>query len=353
MSTGTIQTPSCPQGLSASVCNTIFSCSGYYFDGKELEDYWDDHNCILYYTIPLNTTASAMTATGAYLQYNPEGQQFIQTNVNNLFKTYQSTNTFTDDTSSSQYSPFQNKISSLCINTTLPGVCEGALTSYCPQYTRQDVINSQINTSLCGCYVPPDPSLLPYSGGCTGGATGCTGNAACDPLCHRAMTSQKANPATGELYTCPQNVCVINNTVIDAQQSNINGGINFTNICAGCTGENGCLCVISGVNISETMGNIGVSDVNFNQLCGSNSVCLVEDGNGNIISSGGCTGISSSNIPVPQRTMIPNMAILFIILILIFIVLFICLMLRLDKPKIKYPASLVEYAPPAKNVYIP
>ena len=107
--------------------------------------------------------------------------------------------------------------------------------------------------NFCGCYVPPDPVYLQYTLGspqcalgtpgciigCTAGVSGCTGQPACDPLCHRALTSQKANSSSGDFIKCPQNICVIDNVVINASNNVIPGGINFNNVCSGCGGGDG------------------------------------------------------------------------------------------------------------------
>jgi hypothetical protein len=336
-------------------------CSGGVGAGTVLFNYWETNNCPAAYGQILNT------GTGGILEYNPDGQALVQELVVQLFDTYFQTNQLTDNVTSTSYNTFQNTLLNLCINPTLPGVCGQFLggtagaTGYCGQYTRTDVINSPTLTNFCGCYIPPDPVYLQYTlgspgcqigtgctAGCTAGNEGCTGQPACDPLCHRALTSQKAYDPTGTIITCPQTICVIDNVVINADSSRVPGGINFNNSCSGCVGatgngSSGCLCVVSGVNISQTMSNIGIG-TNFNQFCGPGSVCIVEDSNGNIISEGGCTGINPVNAGIPLVNYLPTVGILFIMFLVLALVLFISITARFASPKVEVP--VVEYKPP-------
>ncbi len=319
----------------------ILNCSGEVGPGQALFNYWRNNNCPLSYSQFINGFI------GSNLQYNQDSQSTVQNLVVQLFDTYFITNALTDNVTSPEYNPFQNTLLSLCLDPTLPGVCAQFLEGYCANYTRDQVINSPVLTNFCGCYVPPDPNYLQYTLGtpqcnqgvsgcqsCTGGQTGCTGQPACDPLCHRALTSQRSNDVIGVEITCPQNVCVIDDVTINVQSSNIPGGINFNSVCPGCSnGNQSCLCVVSGVNVSATMSQIGVG-VNFNQLCGPSSVCLVEDNDGNIISQGACTGISDENIPITPYSYLPNLGIIIIMLLIVLIFLFVSITLRFTPQEI-------------------
>jgi hypothetical protein len=317
----------------------VDQCSGGAGAGTELFNYWDAHNCPVAYLQLINTTP------GQPLAYNPASQELAQQKVVQLFNTYFETNKLTDDVTSPEYNNFQNTLLSLCINPTLPGICGNFLTNYCANYNRADAINSPTLRDFCGCYVPPDPVYLKYTlgspgcligsptgctGGCTGGETGCTGQPACDPICHRALTSQKAYQPTGDFITCPQTICVIDDVTVKISGSEVPGGINFNSVCSGCggaSGGDGCLCVVSGVNVSTTMSNVGVG-TNFDQFCSGSSVCIVEDDAGNIISEGGCTGINPANMGTGNMYTGPNIGVAFIIVIVILIILFISIAIR-------------------------
>jgi hypothetical protein len=285
-------------------------CSGGIGTGTALFNYWCNNNCFEAYSRSINT------ADNGNLEYNPTQQNIVQDQIIQLFNNYQETNVITDDITDPKYNPFQNNLIELCTLESLPGICTKALTRYCDQFTREQVINSDILTSFCGCYTTPDSSFVNI-----------TGNAACDPLCHRALTSQRADNQTGELLTCPQNVCVIDNVTINAINSNITGGININNICSGCSGDNGCLCVVSGVNLASTLGSIGVTS-NIGEFCGENSVCIVTDDEGNTISSGPCPKINSADIPGPVFNYGPNIAFLILVVVLIVLVIAVVLASR-------------------------
>lgn len=336
---------SCQPNDFMCIVNNCSGASGTLF-GTNLFTYWADNNCPAAYSEAINTSPTG------FLAYNPTQQLAMQDKVVQLFNTYFKTNQLTDDVTSPQFNPFQFTLLDLCIDPTLPGICGEFLTSYCAQICSEEsnteecrtrVANSPTLTNFCGCYVPPDPDYLRFTlaspgcltgstgctAGCTTGTTGCTGQPACDPLCHRALTSQKAFQPTGAIITCPQNICVIDDVVISATQTNIPGGINFNTVCSGCggaSGSAGCLCVVAGVNVSQTFSQIGVG-TNFNEFCGGSSVCLVEDNAGNIISEGGCTGINPLNIQT-QNYFLPVLGIVAILLIIVLIVLFVSIAAR-------------------------
>jgi len=315
----------------------VANCSGGVGAGALLFEYWANNNCPVAYEQLINTNPSS-----GVLGYNPVGQATAGVNVVNLFNTYNETNTLTDDVTSPEFNPFQNTLLELCINPSLPGICGQYLTSYCSNFSRQDAINSSTLRNFCGCYVPPDPIYLSLTlgspgcqigagctAGCTAGNQGCTGQPACDPLCHAALTSQKAYQPTGNIISCPQAICVIDQVTINVASSQIAGGINFNSICSGCGGAqggDGCLCIISGVNISATMSSLGVG-VDFNQFCSGSSVCLIEDQLGNIISEGACTGIDPANA-LGSFAYAPNTAIVFIVILVVLIIFFISLAIR-------------------------
>lgn len=316
----------------------VNNCSGAIGSGSRLTDYWRLNDCPNAYAQFINTGPSGT------LEYNPAQQLIAQEKVAQLFNTYFITNTLTDDVTSPSFDVFQNTLLSLCTDKTLPGICNQFLTSYCvgaTGFTRQQVINSPTLTNFCGCYIPPDQNIVQFTKGtpqCAIGATGCTGCTggtgttgtcvslpACDPLCHRALTSQKAFQPTGNIITCPQTICAISGVTINAKQSNIPGGINFNTICSGCGVS--CACIVSSTNINVTFSQIGVG-TNFGDFCGSNSVCIVEDSFGNIISATGCTGINPSNLPIPVFATKPNAGIIFIMILLVLVILFIAIASR-------------------------
>lgn len=315
--------------MSESALLTAALCSGGAGSGNALFEYWDSHDCILAYQEVLNTDSNGN------LQYTTEKLGVVQELVSDLFTSYQSTNVFTDNVTNPQYSNFQDQIVGLCSNSSLPGVCGTALTGFCANKSRSLVTQSRILTDLCGCYVPPDPDYLKYTlgtpecqvggpdcKGCSPASPTCIGQPACDPLCHRANTSHKADPTTGNIITCSENICVIDDTIISATNSHT-GGITYNQVCGGCQQADGCLCVISGVNPADAVGRVGLG-ANYNQFCGPSSVCLTEDDEGNVISEGSCQNLNTNDVTMPnlyQPTwVIVTVMIIILILIIVFLI---------------------------------
>lgn len=325
---------SCQQGDYECV---VDNCSGAVGPGAPLFSYWNSNNCPSAYAQMINTT-------DGLLEYSSESQAEAQRYVTKLFDTYFVTNELTDNVVSQDYNNFQDTLLNLCTDPRLPGICEEFLISYCENYTRDEVNNSPTLINFCGCYTPPDEDYLQYTlateecnmgvtgcvSGCLPEEPGCTGQPACDPLCHRAMTSQRANTDNGVIITCPQTICVIDDVTINVISSTVPGGINFNTVCSGCgggDGGSGCLCIIGGVNISSTMSDIGVG-TNFNQFCGTNSICLIQDSAGNIISQGECQDADIEEIPPPTYRAYPNIIIVIIVILAIIIVFLMSLAIR-------------------------
>uniref|UniRef100_A0A6C0JSM9 DUF5857 domain-containing protein n=1 Tax=viral metagenome TaxID=1070528 RepID=A0A6C0JSM9_9ZZZZ len=213
------------------------------------------------------------TASGT-LAYDESGQQYVEDSMNQIMEGYSSVYEFTSDQTSARYDSFQYDLLNVCIDPSLPGVCDTFLTSYCSAYTRDQISNDSFLTAMCGCYATPDPTYLSYTTGteeCLDGLPGCQvctgedcyGQPACDPLCHRSLTVQKANKSIGSLIQCPQNICVI-----DESNASVNSDIpvNFTSVCTGCQEGDGCLCVVNTPSDLES---------NVFSLCGPDSVYLV------------------------------------------------------------------------------
>lgn len=324
---------------------TMQYCSGFLTNavGNELAAIWDNTDCVGAFSVNLNTKNLKVV-------YNPDSLPTVQNSAQYLFENFFKTNDITDDVASPRYSNFQNKILQLCTSTSLPGVCDGYLKNYCSRYTREQVSNSPSLTDFCGCYAPPDPDYLKLTlgspgcqigtgctAGCREGESGCTGQPACDPLCHRALTVQKSYQPSGNLITCPQQICVIDDAVINVENSYIQGGINFNSVCGGCsaTGSAGCLCIVSGQNISNTFAKIGVGS-QINQFCGDASVCLVEDAQGNVISQGACRNVDPSEVSYDTYYR-PTVGILILIGLVVLIVFFVVVSMRYSSSALYVP----------------
>lgn len=264
---------------------------------------WNQLSCPSVYSQALNIDVNGR------FNYTIDALHNTQSHVSVLFSNFLSNHVFTDDTSNPNYSPFQENIRDLCIDPAVPGICEPSLNLLCSNYSRTQVEESNILSDLCGCYVPPDQTIIEYTLGstpcltgqqpcvsCIPGQTGCSSLPACDPLCRRSTTSQKANPPDGNFITCPVSICAIDEVTV-------NKDVTFNQVCSGC-GAGGCICVISGVNTDQVASGIGLG-TNFNQFCGSNSVCIT---NG---IAGPCP--DPEDLPLPTFSTLPSWGILAIV----------------------------------------
>lgn len=303
--------------------------------GEQLFNVWNLIDCPNTFSSILNTVNTDMVG------YNPQRLPVLQDAVVELFNSYNTTNSITNNKNSAAYNPFQEKLLDLCIDPTLPGICSKYLEGYCGSFTREQVIANPTLINFCGCYTPPDENYMKYTlangaclvgdpdckSGCTAGSPDCFPQPACDPLCHRAMTSQKANPANGNFINCPQNICVIDNVVINTVNTQTPGGVNFFNMCGGCNETSGCLCIISGVSVSQTGGNIGIGS-NINQVCSGSSICMELDENGKVVSEGACGTNIANDMEPPSIYYGPNLFILGMMILFALIALFLSLISR-------------------------
>ena len=216
--------------------------------------YWCDHNCISTIEEAINTGKDGI------LKFNSDNMSQVQSLTSKFLETYTKNYSFTDDVVDQRFNPFQFDIMSMC--RSIDGVCQPFLTSYCKNFSRQDLQDNTSLRSMCGCYVIPDPIDLEH-----------TNNPACDSLCRRGDVVQKVtiNNRGPIPLTCSTGVCVINNTHV----SDTKTPINITSFCPNCDGN--CYCVVSGTNIEQTLSSVGVTNINFNQFCGENSICSIID----------------------------------------------------------------------------
>jgi len=216
--------------------------------------YWCDYNCIATIEEVINTNDKGL------LMFDEANMEHMQKSTTSFLKSYTSSYDFTDERISSRHNSFQDNIINLCMS--IDGVCQPFLETYCKNYTRRDVSRDITLRSMCGCYVTPDPIDLKQ-----------TNNPACDSLCRRGDVVQQVDIDRFGTHTksCSEEVCVINDTHI----SDTSTPINLTSYCPNCDGN--CYCVISGENIEQTLSSVGITNINFNQFCGSDSVCTIVD----------------------------------------------------------------------------
>lgn len=279
--------------------------------------------------------------------YNSQKMLETQRNMQRLFNTYLSQYEFTDNVTSPRFDPFQFTLAETCASQEIPGVCDLALKDLCSKYTRDEVSDSRILTNLCGCYVAPDPVTM-----------GNTRNAACDVICNRASTARKINLDDGKPVTCEKNICAITDIIFNDVNSTVQGGINFNSLCSNCTG-NKCRCIISGINISTLLSNIGVTDITFGQFCDNESVCAITDQANNVVNTGACAElIKGQTAEIPTFSSLPNFLLIFLLISVVVIVAIVLLMTRRVTYKIEKQTKDYQYdfdkapAPDATNMRI-
>jgi hypothetical protein len=205
------------------------------------------------------------------------------------------------------YDNIQDSLINICNSSFLPGICSKPQAQMCSQCNRTNVLENTPVLRFCGCYVSPDPLILERGI-----------NEECDPLCTGTQIIKKATP-DGQLLSCNQAVCVINNINLTATQTTI-GSINFTQVCPTCTGSASCLCIIDS-SAAEIGGQLGLNNpVSFNQLCGDKSVCLsIKDG---IRTEVPCAGSIEEAVRPPNFPISYGWWILAVIIIVIGIIIF-------------------------------
>ena len=235
---------------------------------SELTAIWDTIPCVTVYSDILNTAPDGTRG------YNPSNLARIQTDINTLMTNYQTEYDlqFTSDTSSPKYNSFQEQLFGLCSSRLVPGGCDLFLTNYCSQYTREQIEKDKALATLCGCYAPPQFSTT-------------TIPPRCDPICHLEGTAQLSDPCTGIVKSCSNTVCVINDVNISLVDTNTS--IAFTQICPACSNTDPCTCIISGINIVDTLNKSGAG-VTYKQYCGTNAQCFQENPATGVLTNVGC-----------------------------------------------------------------
>ncbi len=230
-------------------------CRGDTLNGQAWFDVWDNDACY-------NTYYSFIyTLPDGGVGFNENTWREAQDDFIDIFNKYLGTNNITVP-GATGYNTFQEVLLKSCV--LLPGACKKAATQFCHGKTREAISENGGLLDYCGCFAPPPTS--------TSIQEFLKNDPECDPLCSRINTIP-LDDGKGNAIQCTKNVCVINNISIQAAQTDIKGDeINFDQVCNKCQ-DDGCICITSGVNVSKTLKDAGVTE-NFSQFCGKNSECL-------------------------------------------------------------------------------
>ena len=258
--------------------------------------------------------------SGKDMSFSPEGFKEVTMLMNNLLTKY--FNEFElAQPGEDGYNEFQDVLHDACTDpATIGGACNNYLCNkLCPQFSYTELGEKSKRADFCGCHVLPPGSPSDIFGD----------NISCYPLCHRIETVQLFDSTTGEPQLCPGTLCVIDDITINVAESDIGGDIDFTNICPSCPvidnpspDDERCKCIISGINITETMDSAGIG-VNFDQSCGEGSTCYQEDKDGNMVAVN-CDDFVPTTGPSDPGTNLPYILlgiVIFVIIIAILVML--------------------------------
>jgi len=239
--------------------------SNFFYIGTNWFNFWGRDAGTYCQSVFQNILYSGTTGTtgdNGLRAYNPAMLQRVQDSMNNAFAHYQLSNNL-GDVNTPNFNAFQDLLLSTCEN--IPGACGSfQTTGYCANCTRTQIASTALLTQLCGCVAPALPPEFNIT------------DPACDPLCNRANAIHNINPVTGVEDICKADVCVIDDINITAtQNSNIGGGITFSQLCGGC--KQSCTCVISSVDLNGILVTAGLTNsVQFSTSC-ANATCYVSD----------------------------------------------------------------------------
>jgi hypothetical protein len=158
-------------------------------------------------------------------------------------------------------------------------------------------------------------------------------------LCHLIGVTQLPDPhIAGEYEVCSSTVCVIDDVNINLVDTTGNRTV-VSQICPNCTPTNPCTCIISGVNLNDTMEASGIGPI-YQQICGpANAQCFNT-----------ATGTAQAQ-PCPPASQFINadanvqfpIAFVIILFLLLVIIIVVMLMTRHTKTEVLTPE---DYAHP-------
>lgn len=156
------------------------------------------------------------------------------------------------------YNPFQDYLyNNICC--PYPGLCQEGLDVACAPYTAQRMSLNPAVSQWCGCHL----NINEYQ------AYSVKYNIPpqCTPMCNRIGTIPIIG-INGLPVNCDQNVCMIDGVTLNLINSQISGGIDMDQICAGCGNAN-CQCIVSDTTVDITNSTIGGNVIPVNQACGT------------------------------------------------------------------------------------
>jgi hypothetical protein len=165
------------------------------------------------------------------------------------------------------FNPFQDTLFGIC--SKLPGLCVTPLKNACSNITAQKLTTTPGYVPWCGCYMPDDQYATYVNNYQL--AIPCT------PFCGRTDVIPLAGYDGITNQTCTQNACVIDNVNITLANTIVGQGIQFNQLCGGCTGS--CRCVFDNINLAAVNSQINGS-IQFDQNCAGTLSCFQTNSDG-------------------------------------------------------------------------
>lgn len=148
----------------------------------------------------------------------------------------------------------------------IPALCQSALQNECKGDTSQRLQYNPVRLKWCGCHLPSE-EYQEYS-------IKYNIQPQCSSLCNRSDVIKQAGTDLKPVL-CTTNSCIIDNVTVNLVNSQIGGGINFSQICGGCNECGGgvctCNCIISATEVDIFNSQIGGNVIPALNNCGPTS----------------------------------------------------------------------------------
>lgn len=163
------------------------------------------------------------------------------------------------------YDPAQETFRQICL--AFPGLCKQGLLTRCQAETANSISRDPGSAPFCGCYLPQSEyeiyqNLYQIPPQCT-------------PTCAKVNTIPLVEDDLITVRPCTESSCLIDQININLVSSNVNGDINFVQLCSNCGPGSTCTCIIANNTISAAQSQI--SDINITEICGSGTVCYLNN----------------------------------------------------------------------------
>jgi hypothetical protein len=225
------------------------------------------------------------------LPISSSGFTYVQNLLTEAYNKYKSQGFILGTNPGSQgFNQFQNTLLNICLQT--PGVCSDVLSNAASGLTMQNLLDLPTSAEIFGCYLPQaeyQTYVDQYQIGIP-----------CVPTCNRSnVIPLVANDGITKLK-CSSNICLMDNISVNLINSQVEGNLQFSQICQGCSSDNpnisaSCSCILSDTTLDVVNSAIN-GQINFSQNCTGSIQCISTDSAGNKVqtpcSSSGTSGTS-------------------------------------------------------------